>query len=301
MTVSRRQSSALLMGAWAGGMGGHLGAAPAPSVRMAVGLEADDRRFDFPVELLGLALQASGYEHELVKLPGQTHGRRELGLIKGDLDVAILPTSTSLREGLQPIRFPLRRGLLGLRLLLAPYRLHARLSALTDVAPLKRDFTMGYGADWGDLAQMRNLGFRLVVANSYSNLFRMLTLRRFDYLSRGVNEIWAEIDHPTLVSDTNGVVPEVALFYPLDDYFVVSPHQPQLYSALTAGLALVWKDGRYRNLFRAYFARSLERADLPQRRVLHVVGYGAGQGTVMADFDALQVDGGSLRLHLPGK
>ena len=48
----------------------------------------------------------------------------------------------------------------------------------------------------------------------------MLASGRFDWMHRGVSEIWEEVDNPSLVTEGLTVVPGLALFYPLDNFSV---------------------------------------------------------------------------------
>ncbi|MBB5202900.1 hypothetical protein HNQ51_000193 [Inhella inkyongensis] len=292
MPANRRTACASLLGAaW--------GAARAQplTIRMAVGRDDNDHRFDYALALLRLALQAAGFAHELVTVPGLTQTRRARELVDGNLDVALLPTVNVDPNGLQPIRRPIRRGLLGVRLLLAHRRLAPRLAAITQLSTLKKQYRLGYGADWGDLPLQQRLGFQVVTGSDYSGLFKMLALGRFDYMSRGVNEVWAEVDHPLLVPPEIVVVPRIALTYPLDDYFWVSARQPALHRALAEGLARLESDGRFQRLFLQFHGRGIERAEMPKRRILPVLGYGVDPETPMDAFDVLELDPSQGRLR----
>jgi hypothetical protein len=218
-------------------------------------------------------------------------------LAEGRLDVALLPTVNVDTQGLLPIRRPIRRGLLGVRLLLAHRELAPRLARIRQLSELKKGYRLGYGEDWSDLPLQHRLGFRIVTGSDYSGLFKMLALRRFDYLSRGVNEVWPEIDHPLLVPPEIVVVPRIALVYPLDDYFWVSAHQPALHRALSLGLQRLEADGRFQRLFFEFHGRSIERAAMGQRRILPVLGYGVDPDTPLDAFDVLQLDPSQGRLR----
>lgn len=267
-------------------------------LRFPAGRDANDARDSSVEDLLALLLRAVGRRLEVQRVPGLTQPRRLIELQAGRLDVAIVSSVSPLLSGLRVLRQPLRRGLLGLRLILTRPERAPGFAKLRQLDELRR-WRLGYGADWADLPQMQALGLDVVPVSSYSGMFRMLEQGRIDWMHRGVNEVWAELDHPTLVPSGLVVVPDVALFFPLDDYFCVSPHHPELLPLLEQGFARVLQDGRYAQWFRQHFGRGLERAGLAQRQVLNLAGYGVPPGTPLQAFDALRLAPARGELVLP--
>jgi hypothetical protein len=284
----RRLSAALGAGLLSAHSGWALGA-KRTVVRMAGPQEVDDPRFAYGHRLLTLALQKAGWQVELQAEPGLTQPRQVRELELGHLDVGQLPI-TGLADGFQvlPVRFPLRRGLLGVRLLLARKDRLAELQGVQDLAELQRRFVLGFGADWGDLPAMRRCGFQVVTERGYLDLFRALEMGRFDFLSRAVSEVWDELNMPRLSGNRAlAVVPGLALFYPLDDFFWVNPRKPELAKALERGLQLAREDGSLQRLFQSQYGRALEQAGLAQRRIFRLPGLSAPAGTPEAWFDVL--------------
>lgn len=170
-------------------------------LRAAAGQEAGDPRFHYAIKLLRLALNKAGVEPTLQLSTDYTQPRQVLELGDGRLDVGLLPASgLPGTERLLPVRVPLRRGLLGLRLLLATAERAPEIAESPSLFELQRRFRLGHGADWGDLALMRRCGFRVVTSNGYAGLFRMLEADRFDFLSRAVSEVWDELASPGLAA-----------------------------------------------------------------------------------------------------
>jgi hypothetical protein len=95
------------------------------------------------------------------------------------------------------------------------------------------------------------------------------------------------------------VVPDVALFYPLDDYFYVGPHSQVWLAPLEQGLRRMRQNGSYQRLFAETFGSSLLRANFPARRVLQVVGYGVERGTPLDQFDAVALQPGRAAFRAP--
>lgn len=261
---------------------------PAPTIRIGVESEPGDRRFDFPAELLEAALEASGAEARVERVRGLTQPRMAQAVREGRLDVVALPSLRAPSPGLLGVRFPLRRGLLGVRVLLArPDRTEA-LAAVASLDALKRGFTKGYGHDWMDRAEMAALGFRIETGSSYRGLFDMLRGGRFDYLSRGVSELQAELGDPALAGSGLVVVPRIALFYPLDDFFFVGEDNARLAADIERGLRVMLANGRYNALLEQHYGDAMRAARIDERTVLHVVDYPVPDGTPLTRFDILE-------------
>jgi hypothetical protein len=241
-------------------------------VRMAAGQAPGDPRFRYATELLSLALRRAGFEAQMVPIGGLTQARQALELARDQLDVGQLPAVGAVREGQAlPVSLPIRRGLLGVRLLLAHRDLAEAVAAAPDLATLQRRFRFGHGADWGDLGLMRSNGFRVTTAEYYPSLFRMLEAGRFDCLSRSVSEVWDELAEPSLAGSGGlVVVPRLALFYPLDDFFWVNPARPELAEHIHAGLLRARADGSFDRLYRQHYGTALARAQLKLRTVFRL-------------------------------
>ncbi len=245
---------------------------PVGRVSFPVADPAEDLRRIFPASLLKLALSRSDCPAEIEGRYGYTQWRALSELRLGRLDLTMVARrELAPAQGLV-VPIPLRQGLLGLRLLLCRQDRLAEFRALQDLQALKAR-RLGYGADWNDLEAFQRLGFRVETASSYASLFAMLLAGRSDYLSRGLNEVWGELEQARLRGQPLAVVPDLALRYPLDDYFVVRPDAPDLAQALERGLRQAQADGSYQALFEAHFGAALQRSRLEGRRLLTVQGY----------------------------
>lgn len=257
-------------------------------VRVGFESEPGDRRFDYPATLLELALKASGSSARVERVRGMNQPRMIQAARQGELDVVILPNVRAADTGLRPIPFPLRRGLLGVRLLLARPEMVDRLSKVDSLQDLKTGYTLGYGHGWMDRRELAALGFKMDTANGYRNLFDMLRGGRFDYLSRGVNEVDAELADPALAGRGMDVVPRIALFYPLDDFFYVPASRNALRADIERGLQRMLDDGSFNRLLDAHFGDIMRAVRLNERTILHVRGYPVPNGTPLDHFDILQ-------------
>ncbi|GIX37923.1 MAG: hypothetical protein KatS3mg127_1162 [Silanimonas sp.] len=261
--------------------------------------EAGDERMRFAGELLALCLEASGEPLRLRPVQAMNQQRGREAALRGEVDVILLPNTAHETGALLPVKLPLRRGLLGVRLLLARPETAEALMHVESSAELIRRFRMGYDRSWQDAWAFETMGFAIVYGNNYPGLFDMLRAGRFDFLSRGINELPAELAEPRLAGRGLVVVPGIALYYPLDDYFWVSPQRPELQAAIERGFLRVLEDGRYATLFDQHYGRAIREARLDERSVLHLPGYPVPPGTPLEHFDVLQPEVSRARLVPP--
>ncbi len=266
-----------------------------PRLLLAAGQNPDDPRARFAEHLLQLALSRGGMEMDVVVHEGLNTGRRAAALQFGRIDVGQLPCYGEVRPGQAlPVRFPMRRGLLGLRLLLARRDRAAALAAVGNLSALQSGFQLGHGASWADLPLMRKAGFRVKVLPPGADLYRALQGGEFDFASRGVNEIWDELESwQRGGGDGLTVVPGIALAYPIDDLLWVGPRRSDLQQMLERGLSRALQDGSYLNLFQSSFGPLLKRAGLAQRRVWSLPDIAPPPGLAADGFDVLRLAAGA--------
>jgi hypothetical protein len=290
---TRRHLLSAASSAWALGTAASLRAQEAPTLRMPGPPFRLGQLPYFQGDLAALALQKAGIASPLQILSTQTWPRQVRELRDGHADLAPLPALDPRLYAefhVQRVDFPIRRGLLGVRQLVVRSDRVAEFAQLPNLSTLQRRYRMGYGTEWGDLHVMRQLGFQVVTERTTDLLYDDLNSGRVDFLSRGLNEAPSEVAHfSALTSNPNpafAVVPGVLLFYPLDDCFFVSRHQPRLAAALLRGLRLALSDGSYRQLFHQHFGESL--AAVRDARVWRLEAYPRPSGLPLSDYDVLQ-------------
>lgn len=184
------------------------------------------------------------------------------------INVAWSSTSVQKERELLPIRFPLRKGLLGYRILLIDGRRQAefdRIATLADLRPL----TVGQGFGWGDVALYEAAGIRVTTA-PYENLFRMVVAGRFDLFPRGIGEAFREyaahhVREPHLAIERN-----LMLYYPWPYYFFVNRSDRALAERIEIGLRLMQADGSFDALFWRYNRDAIEQARTYERRLIRI-------------------------------
>jgi ABC-type amino acid transport substrate-binding protein len=230
-----------------------------------------DPRSDFYIELYQALMEATrdeygSYEIRLVK--GTPSRDRELAeLIAGEVvNVDIVATRTEWEERTIPIRIPLLKGMLGIRLFLVRRGDVPLFGQIESLEALK-ELRMGLGKTWTITGLLKEQGFTIVTGTSYDGLFEMLDIGRFDYFPRGLNEVYEEIEAWADELPNLAVEPHLALQLPLPTFFFVSPAHPRLARRIEAGLRRMLADGSYDRLFEKHFGDLYTRARLDTRRI----------------------------------
>jgi len=231
--------------------------------------QADDRRDDYPLAVLALALKKSGKPYELRPSPVFMLQVRAISELEHGrtVDVIWTMTSTEREATLLPVRIPIDRGLLGWRLLLVREKslpLFAALAAPEDLKHMRG----GLGFDWPDATILKQAGFTVDLSVRYGDIFLKLASDRIDYFSRSVQEIWGELDAHR--GEGFVVEPTLALRYPAAMYFFVNRRNTVLAADLRRGLDAALADGSFEALFQQHHGALLKKADFARRRMLEV-------------------------------
>lgn len=229
----------------------------------------DDQRSDYAIELLYLALEKSELDHSLQGVTTRMQQQRALQeVITGDrLDVMWTMTSVDREAVARPIRFPVYRGLIGLRL---PLVTEARTESLAGIESARdlQNLQAGQGYGWPDTEILAYNSLPVVTGGDYRQLFPMLLQNRFDYFPRSILEIWAEAE--AYADDGIVVSPYLALYYPAAVYYFVAPDNDVLAEAIENGLETALADGSLQALFMEFYEDDLTRARLRERIIIEL-------------------------------
>ena len=251
---------------------------------------AGDERHAYYWQLLEAALAANrdqygDYSVRAYALP-MTFQRGVAELESGGRRVNIISRATNrdLENRLLPIRIPLDKGLLGVRLFLIMPETQQRLDQVRTIEELRR-FTIGQSTSWSDVAILQSAGFKLVLADGYLPLFSMLGARRFDLFSRGAIEIEAELvanadKVPGLTIDKR-----LLLHYPLPRYFFVArtPDGERMARRIEDGLQRLRRSGEFERRYQAWKKLVLKDLELSGRTVFRLPNPELSPATPLAD------------------
>jgi hypothetical protein len=227
-----------------------------------------DRRYDYPLQLLQLALSKSSTKYEIRQADVAMNQERQVLEIEAGrtIDVGPIPSSAEREARLQAIYIPLNKGLLGWRLGLVRKGDSGKMSGVDNLAGLKT-LRIAQGQEWPDTQILRANGIEVITAPKYEGLFKMLIGGRFDYFPRSMMEIW---DEQALNADTLEVEPHLTLHYLYDAYFMVNRRNTKLANDIREGLEKSIADGSFDKVFQDYFGERLRKARLGSRAVIEL-------------------------------
>jgi ABC-type amino acid transport substrate-binding protein len=247
----------------------HLAAAGAEVVRFPSPEFPGDRRYDYALQLLELALSKSGTTYTIRIAEVAMNQERQVQELEAGrtIDVGPIPSSAEREARLLPIRIPVNKGMLGWRLgLVRKGDKGSMMAGVKTLEDLKR-VRLAQGQEWPDTLILRANGIPVITAPRYEGLLKMLVGRRFDYFPRSVMEIWDEQEQ---YADTLEVEPRIALHYFYDAYFMVNRKNTRLAHDINAGLEKAIADGSFDKLFQQYFGERLRKARLETRHVIEL-------------------------------
>ncbi len=223
-------------------------------------------RYEFGGKLLNLALSKLNLPYEVIppKNININEARGELEVISGGYDIQWLSTTTHREATMIPIKIPVYRGILGLRLILITKKNHNRFSQLKTLKELQA-YTGGHGTHWMDLPVYKENNLKVITYINYDSLFKQLEHNFFDYFHRGLNEIWKE---RARYKNTLSIADNIMLFYPQPVYFFVSKKQPELAKLIGRGLKVALRDGSFKKLFLEFHQNVIQQGGLPNRTLI---------------------------------
>lgn len=197
--------------------------------------------------------------------------RRGLASIKDGklINVGIVPHNKKWDESTIAIKVPVRQGLLSYRLLLVNQQDLFKFKDIKDINDLRK-LTAGLQQNWSTTRTFRELEMNMITGHSFEGLFLMLKKQRFDYIPRAVYEIYDELNNRKALLDNIVVEPNLALYMPKPSYVYVSPKEPRLAKRIESGLTEMVKNGELKRIFNKYYAKDIAKANLAQRRLIHV-------------------------------
>ncbi len=242
-----------------------------------------DNRSIYPYKVLQRALEESSDTYGAFKIqpaPQLLPNNRTMELlVEGKhLTVAMLVTRQEWEDIAIPVRIPIRRGALAYRLLAIHQDNINKFKDINTLEELKTS-VVGLHKNWSANILFRDLGFNVINAYSYEGLFKMLHGKRFDYIPRGVHEIYDELEQrktefPNLVPE-----PHIALYSPAPFYIFVTPKRPDIAKRIEYGLEKMIKSGELKSMFDEYYGGYFEQANLQDRTIIDIGNHLLPKGT----------------------
>lgn len=167
---------------------------------------------------------------------------------------------------MRPVRIPLSKGLMGLRLLMIRPESASQFFKEMSLSELK-EITMTQGEGWPDTQILTLAGFKIKTNSNYFQLFEILKSGEVEAFPRSIVEIYAELKG---IGKGFVVAPGVALKYSSPSYFFTRQADKALAERLETGLRQALDDGSFDALFDKYFGAVLEKADLKSRTLFNI-------------------------------
>lgn len=227
----------------------------------------------FYEQALQLALEKTRHTSERIQFNYYSFDvRRERARLlvkKGTLDI-IWSSSNKKREAeLMPVKFNLIRGINEYRLLLIRADDQPRFDQVKNVADLAK-FKIGSGTHWSDTDIYRFNALPLVTSYAYEPMFRMLSIKRFDYMARSIQEVHYELEHYGKLG--LAIEKNLVIHYPQPIYFFVNHDNRALAERIQTGLEIARDDGSLDALFFAVpnFRQAWEELQQLNRKVIEL-------------------------------
>lgn len=234
----------------------------------------NETRFNDVIEILCTALEKTRLRYgDYECLPDaqimpKKRVLQELEKTEHNINVTWNPTSIELEQRFATIRFPLRKGLLGYRVLLINKENQPKFDQIKTPEDLKK-VSLGQGVDWNDNAIYENYGIR-VIQGKYSQLFKMLTANRFDGFPRGIGEILTEYEKNKERNPELSIEKNLLIYYPFPYYFFFNKQDTAIRDRVETGLRIMQKDGSFDAIFNKYHQDAIEKLNLKGRNVIRL-------------------------------
>lgn len=160
---------------------------------------------------------------------------------KEGITVHRMGTNLMRERELIPIRIPLNKGLLGVRLLLTNKTSDAEISSST-VKQLKK-LRACQGTHWPDTTILRENGFEVFATPKYEHMFKLLNHGRCDYFPRSIVEGTAEFMSARAKYPNIRINNRILLSYDFPMYFFVGKKKQNLAERIQSGLLIMSRNG----------------------------------------------------------
>lgn len=228
----------------------------------------------FKFELLRRALELTQdefgpYKHEVANLEVSAGNTLKASMDRGIINTLLVPSTEFWDKNAIAIRVPVRLGLLSYRVLMIKKENLDKFSQVKDLTQLNT-FTAGLISGWATTEIYRNNNLHFVESSHFDGIFSMLNKQRFDYMPRGIYEVYNELSLLGPLADEIIIEPSLALYIPTSSYVYVSKSEPRLANRLSKGLRQLLDSGELKSILFRYFKADIDRAKLEQRRYINI-------------------------------
>ena len=230
-------------------------------------IDDTDARTEYPIALLKLALEKTGVNYELLPSDRILLTGKALRQLRENREVNVVwsMTDTQREKDLLPIRIPIAKGLIGMRVFVINEEKKDRFAQVKSKGDLLK-LTPLQGEEWPDTKILQANGFNVFTVPEFKQAYALLLQGKGDFFPRSVIEITAEMETAGRGSVLQ-VEPDMALYYPTAMYYFVSKSNPTLARLIETGLERAIADGSFDDLFLSTHKTLLESLNMDSRRI----------------------------------
>ena len=177
----------------------------------------------YVIDLLELIINKTNIKNNPTKLEPvyieSTKARKIMLFRQNVFDVMWLPVNKQRISDFLAIQVPILQGILGYRVLVIKKERADDFRKVVTMDDLRDKFIAGFGTHWADLPILTANGLRVEHTANSKTLYDMLSLDRFDYFPRGIDEAWLELQDIDFNTPDLIVEESIALYLPLPVLF----------------------------------------------------------------------------------
>ncbi len=237
------------------------------------GQSSIDTRRKEVVELIRLSLQKTEKTHGPFILKPANYVINPLRQVadikknqKDHINIVWIDTNKKIEKELLPIYIPIQKGIVGYRVFLIRNDSKNKFTKSMTLDDLQK-LSNGIGLGWMDQGVFELNKLNYVIGYNYEGLFKMLSAKRFDYFSRGINEAFPELEDRKKLYPDMSVEQNIALSYRHPIYLFTSKQRVDLHDRLETGFNMMIKDDSFNKTFCKYNKSSIEKANLRNRKI----------------------------------
>jgi len=230
-------------------------------------IDDSDARAQYPIALLKLALDKTGVNYELrpsdrILLTGKA--MRQLRENR-EVNVVWSMTDSQREKELTPIRIPIAKGLIGLRVFVTNENKKTKFDDVLSLTDMRKLIPI-QGEEWPDTKILQANGFNVLTVPEFREAYDMIKQGKGAFFPRSVMEVNAELE---VEGRRNNLYlePSMALYYPTAMYYFVSSSNKTLANLIETGLNRAIEDGSFDALFESTYAPILASLGINERKI----------------------------------
>lgn len=230
-------------------------------------IDDSDVRSEYPIALLKLALDKTGVNYNFRPSDRILLSAKAMRQLRENREVNVVWSMTDAQreKDLLPIRIPIAKGLIGLRVFVINDDNKSRFTNINSKNELLNLVAL-QGEEWPDTKILQANGFNVVTVPDYKEAYSLLIQGKGDFFPRSVIEVLAEIAEEGKERALS-IEPSMAIYYPTAMYYFVSKSNPTLARLIETGLNRAIEDGSFDALFNASNKPILEQLNMSERTV----------------------------------